>query len=118
MSMPARRAAAAAAVFLCAFTAGPAPAQDNGRPFTEPPLEGELPEATATATATADPTRTATATPSAAPTATATAGPGKKGDLPATGSDPLRVGLIGLSMLGFGLSLRFRVALSDARPRD
>ena len=116
MSMPVRRAAALAAVILCASTAAPALAQDNGRPFTEPPLKGELPEATPTGTATADPTWTATPTPTA--TATATAGPGKKGDLPATGSDPLRVGLIGLSMLGFGLSLRFRVALSDARPRD
>jgi hypothetical protein len=25
---------------------------------------------------------------------------------------------MGLTLLGFGLSLRFRVALADARPRD
>jgi LPXTG-motif cell wall-anchored protein len=118
MSMPVRRTAAAAAVVLCAAWAPAAVAQDPGRPFEEPVLEGEIP----TATATADPTETAepTATPTAEPTATATAtsGPGGKANLPATGSDPLQVVLIGLSLLGFGLSLRFRVALADARPRD
>lgn len=87
-----------------------ASAQDPG-PFDAPRLSDEPPgggDGQPTATATPAPTATATAT--TAPTATATAS-----DLPATGADPLRLLLAGLTLLGFGLALRFRVALADAR---
>ena len=122
MSTRARRAAASAAVILCASPATPALAQQGGEPFSQPPLKGEIRDATPTPTetATASATRTPTPEPSASPTPTATVKPGKNaaGNLPATGSDATQVGLIGLSLLGFGLSLRFRVALADARSRD
>jgi hypothetical protein len=115
------RTVATATVLLCAVTATPALAQ-NGEPFSEPQLNGSFPggsgsQATAaTATATPEPTGTATASPSQ--TATSTPKPGRGRNLPNTGSDPARVGLMGLTLLGFGLSLRFRVAHADARPRD
>ncbi len=122
-----RRAGVTAAVLLCAFPASPALAQ-QGEPFSEPPLSGEFPDGSGsqatptpspTATRTATPTATATRTPqpTATPTPTATAKPGRGNkDLPNTGSDPLRVGLMGLTLLGFGVSLR--LGITDARRRD
>lgn len=134
MSMSVRRAVAIiAAMCLCAAAPSSVHAQtpepdprEMGTPYSEPPLKGDFPDgqgaqqtptatpeatATATSTATAEPTATATATVEP----TATAGPGKRGDLPNTGSETLEVGLAGLTLIGFGISLRLRVALADAR---
>jgi LPXTG-motif cell wall-anchored protein len=101
----------------------------TGKPFTEPPLKRQFPgDSKAQATPTPKPAKTAapTATPRAtatptrtpSPTPTATAKPGKGEDLPSTGSDALEIGLAGMTLLGFGLSLRFRVALADVRRYD
>lgn len=133
MSMTVRRLAAAAAVSICALMAPPAVAQTpgagstpkagNGEPFDHPRLGDEFPggsgsQLTPTPSPTA--TRTSTSTPTPRPTATPRPDDGKNNgeELPDTGTDPLRVGLMGLTLLGFGLSLRLRVALADARRRD
>jgi hypothetical protein len=103
-----------AAVFLCTLATAPAVAQG---PFGSPvlrdkPKGGFGAKSTPTPTATATATRTATPTPSP----TATAGPRRhRGPLAETGADPLRIALAGLSLLGFGLCIRFRVALADVR---
>jgi carbohydrate-binding DOMON domain-containing protein len=106
------------AVLLCALAA-PALAQKpfNGPVLTDKPKGGfgaqtTTPTPTPTARATATATRTATATP----TATATARPGRRGEpLANTGADPVRLALAGLTLLGFGFSLRLRLALADVR---
>lgn len=114
MTMRARRAGPLAAVLLCTLLAAPAHAQTSsaGSPPDQPRLR-KHPEqrlgGRATPTPTAGATATATATPTAAPSAT------PKPDLPATGSEPGMVALAGMTLLGFGLSLRLRVALADAR---
>jgi len=122
MSRRARHAGPLVAVLLCFLVPAPVHAQSSSQatPRDQPPLRkhpqnklgggpARTPTATATASATASPT--ATTTPTATPTATATPKPG----LPATGSEPGLVALAGVTLLGFGLSLRFRVALGDAR---
>ena len=124
MSRRARHAGPLVAVLLCFLVPAPVHAQSSSQatPRDQPPLRkhpqnklgggpARTPTATATASATASPT--ATTTPTATPTPTATATP--KPDLPATGSEPGLVALAGVTLLGFGLSLRFRVALGDAR---
>lgn len=101
---------------LCTLLAVPALAQE---PFQFPTLRGKPKGgfgAQATATATAAPTETATAEPTASPTAEPTATPGRRrAALADTGSEPGQLALAGLTLLGFGLALRFRVALADAR---
>ena len=93
----------------------PAVAQE---PYSNPPLTDEPEDGFGGGEATATPapkaTATATATATAEPTATPRSGP-PKAQLANTGSEPLQVALIGLTLLGFGLALRFRVALADAR---
>jgi hypothetical protein len=113
MSKRVRRAGAIAAAILCALTAAPAVAQS---PFNSPVLR-DKPKGGfgAEKTPTPTPTPTATETATASPTPTATAKPRKDRALAETGTDPLRVGLAGLSLLGFGLCIRLRVALADAR---
>jgi hypothetical protein len=101
------------AVLICALAA-PALAQD---PFRSPVLrdkpKGGFAQTTPTPTATATPSATASPTP----TPTATPRPRRHGELADTGADPLRLALAGLSLLGFGLCLRLRIALADARRR-
>jgi hypothetical protein len=129
-----RRAALTAALIACVVFAAPALAQNGGNPgdepFSGPLLDNKFPggEAQKTPTPTPTPRETDTpeptpspsASPEASPTATATATPepGGKGrkEMPNTGSDPLRVGLMGLTLLGFGLSLR--MSLTEARRRN
>lgn len=85
----------------------------SDEPFSGPELENEFPGGNGQATPTAEPTPEETSTPEPSPTPAATAKPGggKRGKrLPDTGSDPLRVGLMGLTLLGFGLSLRLGLA--------
>ena len=141
MSTRVRRAAVtAAATLLCAGAATPARAQQGGA-YSSPVLTNDFPgkggvqrtptpsptpratrtarptpEPTAVPTRTPRPRPTPTPTPTASPEPTATAKPddgGGKGNLPETGSDPLRVGLMGLTLLGFGFSVRLGVG--DAR---
>ncbi len=117
MSLRLRHAGPLAAVLLCTVVPAPALAR-NG--------DDVLVAQIAQARAAKDPFRAlpplrrhprtrlgGDATPTPTPTATAT--PAGKSDLPSTGSDPALVALVGLSLLGFGLSLRLRVALGDAR---
>lgn len=119
-----RLVAVTAAAIVCVAAPAPALAQNGGRtadePFSGPMLEDEFPggggaqktpEPTPTRTPrrTPTPSPTATPTPEPTPSPTATAAPANgKNDknLPDTGSDPLRTGLMGLTLLGFGLSLR------------
>jgi hypothetical protein len=112
MSVRVRLTAASAAVLICA-AAAPALAQE---PFASPVLrdkpKGGFTEKTPTPTPTASPTATATASPT--PTATPRRH-GKDGALAETGADPLRLALAGLTLLGFGFSIRLRIALADAR---
>ncbi len=121
MSLRVRHAGPLAAVMLCAAVPGAALARNRddmlvaqiaqARPAKDPfggltplrshprtPLGGDA---------------TPTSTPT--PRATATATPVDRSGLPSTGSDPALVALAGLSLFGFGLSLRLRVALGDAR---
>ncbi len=128
-----RRAAVTAAAIACVVAASPAPAQtgggNGGEPFSGPPLEDKFPggngaqktptpKPTRTATPEPTPEETETPEPTARPEATATAKPGGRNgkNLPNTGSDTLRIGLMGFTLLGFGLSLR--LSLSEARGRD
>jgi hypothetical protein len=96
-----------ATLLACVLAAAPAVAQ-GAKPFTKPPLSAHPRQGLGRAT----PTPTATSTPRATPTA------GPRRNLPNTGADPMRLALAGLTLLGFGLSLRFRVALADARRPD
>ncbi len=124
-----------AAAVACFVAAAPALAQNGGggadEPFSGPVLVDDFPgDKGAQKTPTPKPTReptpsptpeeteTPTPTPEASPTPTATAKPGRTNakDLPNTGSDPLRVGLMGLTLLGFGFSLR--LSLTEARSRN
>jgi carbohydrate-binding DOMON domain-containing protein len=130
MPFNARRAGAVAATLLCVMTPSVVHAQAKNTFLGQPlitekpphPLRGSAtatPTATATSTATA--TRTATPTPTATrtatPTPTATAKPGgSQTGLADTGLDAVAVALGGLSLLGFGLSLR--MALDNARRDD
>ncbi|MEJ7891226.1 MAG: hypothetical protein WKF94_01115 [Solirubrobacteraceae bacterium] len=130
MSMSVRRAVATAAALLCcALSASPALAQ-QGEPFSGPPLKEGFPDgsgaqrtptpsptATGTATRTPRPTATATSTPTVTATPTPKPRPNRRDDLPATGTDALRVGLMGFTLLGFGISLRLRVADGIRRRR-
>jgi len=127
--------ATAAALLCCALSASPALAQ-QGEPFSGPPLNDGFPDGsgaqrtpTPSPTATEAPTRTprptTTARPTSTPTVTATPTatptrkprPNRRDDLPATGADALRVGLMGFTLLGFGISLRLRVADGTRRRR-
>lgn len=101
-----------AAVLVCTLAPAPALAQTSSQatPFGEPRLRRH-PEQRLGGRPTPTPTPTATATAGATPAPTATPKP----DLPATGSDPGVVALAGMTLVGFGLSLRLRVALGDAR---
>lgn len=104
MVVTARLAVLAALILM--LVAAPAPAQ---QPYSQPRLR-DKPRGGFHGQATATPTATATAT--AEPTAT----PHRRtAALPNTGADPLRLALAGLTLIGFGLALRFRVALG-ARP--
>lgn len=112
MILPARLAILAA--LLCMVLAAPALAQ---RPYTSPRLR-DKPKGGFGAQVTATPT--ARATPTATPEATATAGPHatprhNRAKLPTTGADAVSLALAGLALVGFGLALRYRVALADAR---
>lgn len=96
----------------------PAAAQaQSDEPFSSPGLRGQIPGGSAQGTATPTPeaTETATPEPTATAEATATARPKRPRELANTGSDPGRVALMGLVLVGFGLSLRLRIALGDAR---
>jgi hypothetical protein len=142
MSPSARRAGAVVAVLICMIVPNAVSAQEpmltaqieEGTPFDNdlPGLKDKFPgskgqktptptptateEPTATATPSPTPTATATKTPEPSPTPTATA---KPGDLARTGSDsPPLFALGGLSLLGFGIALRLRLALDDARSND
>ena len=96
------------AALLCVSLAAPALAQ---KPFNAPKLSDE-PKGGFKAKPTATPEPTATATASPEPTAR----PRRvRSSLPNTGADPMRLALAGLTLLGFGFALRFRVALADAR---
>lgn len=86
-------------------------------PFDSPTLSDE-PPAGQGSDATPTPSKTATATPTE--TATATSEPAatpraRRAQLARTGSEPLELALLGMTLLGFGMALRFRVALADAR---
>ena len=105
------RACLAAAVVALLFGAVAAPGMAQKGP-TGPPLRDKPKNGFGRKTPTPTPTATATASVTATPTATAT----PDGQLARTGADPLRLALAGLALLGFGLSLRFRIALADARP--
>jgi hypothetical protein len=111
MPVPVRLTGVLVAVLIC-VVAAPALAQ---QPFASPVLrdrpKGGFAKGTPTPTATPSPTATATASPTPTPTAR----PGKHGQLAETGADPLRLALAGLTLLGFGLCLRLRLALADAR---
>jgi hypothetical protein len=111
MSLRVRLTGAMVAVLICAVTA-PALAQD---PFASPVLRDKPKGGFATVTPTPTATASATASPSATPTATPRSK--KHGQLADTGTDPLRLALAGLALLGFGFSLRLRIALADARRR-
>lgn len=105
------RLAVCAALILALLTA-PALAQ---QPFSQPKLR-DKPKGGFSGQATATPAATATATPTASATAEPTATPRHRtASLPNTGADPLRLALAGFALIGFGLALRFRVAL-HARP--
>lgn len=120
-------------MIACVVAAPPARAQmgaDNGgEPFSGPVLEDKFPggngaqktptpKPTRTATPEPTPQETETPEPTASPEPTATAKPGgRKGkNLPNTGSDTLRIGLMGLTLLGFGFSIR--LSLAEAGRRD
>ena len=126
-----RRVALTAAAIACFVAASPAPAQTGGgaggEPFSGPLLDDKFPggkgaQKTPTPTPpTPEPTaeETETPEPTASPEPTATAKPnGRRNDkkLPNTGSDALRIGLMGLTLLGFGFSLR--LGLAEAGRRD
>jgi hypothetical protein len=73
------------------------------------------PTPTPTATPTEEPTAEPSATPTASPKPTATPKPDGN-ELARTGSDaPPLLALGGMSLLGFGIALRLRLALDDAR---
>ena len=82
--------------------------------------DAKTPTPTPTRTETPEPTpeETRTPEPTASPAPTATAKPGGRNgkNLPNTGSDALRIGLMGFTLLGFGLSLR--LSLTEARGRN
>jgi hypothetical protein len=108
----ARIAAVLSALLLCALLAAPALAQ---KPFNAPKLR-DKPKGGFGAQVTATPTVTATASASPSPTVTPRHRH-RHADLPNTGADPLRLLLAGFTLIGFGLALRYRVALADARPQ-
>jgi hypothetical protein len=137
MSLRARRAGSAVAVLICLLAPNVAPAQEpvlvaqideagEPQPFGSlPPIRSKFPgsgsQTNPTPTPTEEPTATPTATetpeptPTRTPEPTATAKPGDI-DLVRTGSDdPPLLALGGLSLLGFGIALRLRLALDDAR---
>lgn len=120
MSQSVRRAGVTAAILICGLTPATAIAQQRlpaepppARAYENPTLRSkpptELGGGSATPTPTPTPEPTATATPEPTTPQAATPSPSSS-DLPRTGSDPLRVALAGMALLGFGLTLRLRDA--------
>ena len=86
----------------------------DGLPRVKDRFPGSGSQATPTPTPTEEPSATPTAT--ATPEPTATAKPRNGRELAETGSDDVPIlALGGLSLLGFGIALRLRLALDDAR---
>ena len=130
-----RRAVVTAAAIACFFAAAPALAQNRGgvadEPFSGAVLERRVPRwqrraedadteahshGDADSRGDADADARAVGEPNTHRHGQAGQGGNGKGkDLPDTGSDPLRVGLMGLTLLGFGFSLR--LSLTEARRR-